>query len=232
MRYSFLLIVFAFLAFAPAKRPQSVTFSKNELLGKFDPSTHPDFEKIAEEFSQGGPMYMRKEAYKAFKSMYFDAKKCGIRLTVLSATRNFERQKSIWERKWKLPENKALNETERAKTILKYSSMPGTSRHHWGTDIDLNSLNNDYFESSEGKAVYNWLMEHAAEYGFAQPYTSKSQGRTGYEEEKWHWSYRPLSDACLTAYNNSVTNEDISGFSGSEQAVVLDVVRNFVNGIY
>jgi LAS superfamily LD-carboxypeptidase LdcB len=175
---------------------------------------------------------MHKEAFKAFKTMYFDAKKCGIHLTILSATRNFDRQKSIWEKKWNLAENKSLSPTERAKTILKYSSMPGSSRHHWGTDIDLNALNNEYFATAEGKAVYTWLLQHAEKYGFAQPYTAKSKGRTGYEEEKWHWSYRPLSDPYLQAYNNSIKNEDLTGFSGSEQAVVLDVVGNFVNGIY
>ncbi|NJK84501.1 MAG: M15 family metallopeptidase [Saprospiraceae bacterium] len=43
------------------------------------------------------------------------------------------------------------NPQERALKILKYSSMPGTSRHHWGTDIDLNSFSNSYFEQGEGK---------------------------------------------------------------------------------
>ena len=45
------------------------------------------------------------------------------------------------------------------KEIMKYSSMPSTSRHHWGTDIDLNSLENSYFEKGEGKKYsIGWLQ--------------------------------------------------------------------------
>ena len=32
--------------------------------------------------------------------------------------------------------------------------MPSTSRHHWGTDLDLNNLNNSYFTSGKGKKIY------------------------------------------------------------------------------
>ena len=76
---------------------------------------------------------------------------------------------------------------ERARMILTYSSMPGTSRHHWGTDMDLNKDNNGYFATGEGLKVYEWLQAHAHEYGFCQPYTPKGPNRPeGYNEEKWH----------------------------------------------
>jgi LAS superfamily LD-carboxypeptidase LdcB len=79
----------------------------------------------------------------------------------------------------------------RAKEILKYSSMPGTSRHHWGTDFDINKLTNSYYESGDGKIILDWLTAHASHYGFARPYTAGRSG--GYQEERWHWSYLPLS---------------------------------------
>jgi LAS superfamily LD-carboxypeptidase LdcB len=110
--------------------------------------------------------------------------------------------------------------------------MPGTSRHHWGTDIDLNSLENSYFEVGEGLKVYQWLLQHAHEFGFCQPYTSKATGRTGYEEEKWHWSYTPLSVPLLQQYMNTITLEDISGFQGSETAAQLDVINTYVAGVH
>ena len=113
-----------------------------------------------------------------------------------------------------------------------YSSMPMTSRHHWGTDIDLNSLNNSWFEEGEGKKVYDWLQAHAHDFGFYQPYTNKSlNNRTGYEEEKWHWSYMPLAGPYLDFYNKHVTNEDITGFEGSGLAPQIDMVGNYVNGL-
>ena len=30
-----------------------------------------------------------------------------------------------------------LGETERLHAILHWSALPGTSRHHWGTDLDI-----------------------------------------------------------------------------------------------
>jgi len=50
--------------------------------------------------------------------------------------------------------------------------MPGTSRHHWGTDVDLFSLDNKFFESGDGKIWYSWMVQNAAKYGFCQPYTA------------------------------------------------------------
>ncbi|CDF78996.1 D-alanyl-D-alanine carboxypeptidase [Formosa agariphila KMM 3901] len=172
---------------------------------------------------------MQKEVYEAFLKMRTAAEAQGIQFKLISGTRNFTYQKSIWDRKWKKYEN--LTPIERAKKILKYSSMPSTSRHHWGTDFDLNHLTNSYFESGQGLKAYNWLQKHANTFGFYQVYTSKDGGRTGYNEEKWHWSYLPLASQYLTFYNETITNTDIIGFEGFEFASSLDMICNYVNGI-
>jgi hypothetical protein len=109
--------------------------------------------------------------------------------------------------------------------------MHGTTRHHWGTDIDINSLENSYFKSGAGKKLYDWMLLHAAEYGFHQTYTDKSKGRTGYEEEKWHWSYLPLSGPFLEEYKKQISYTDITGFSGSQVAAELKVIETYVQGI-
>jgi len=175
------------LVFSP-----SVLTDKNYLLGRFNPSADTSFVKLPKEHASGSALggYLRKESYIAFVKMSDAAKKDGIKLVIISATRNFDSQKQIWENKWNgktLVDGKNLttikSPEERARIILRFSSMPGSSRHHWGTDMDLNNLNNSYFESGEGLKIYKWLQAHAAEYGFCQPYTSKSTGRTGYEEE-------------------------------------------------
>ncbi len=172
--------------------------------------------------------------------MHDAALQSGLKLTIISATRNFNSQKYIWERKWngKTPvDGNNLAETvidpvEKAKTILKFSSMPGTSRHHWGTDIDLNSLNNKYFSTGEGKEIYTWLTENASDYGFCQTYTQKNSTRlTGYEEEKWHWSYLPLARPLLDQYTQKVSYDDINGFLGWETAKVLRVIKDYVQSI-
>jgi len=110
--------------------------------------------------------------------------------------------------------------------------MPSTSRHHWGTDIDLNNFNNSYFESGEGLKVFEWLEQHAHEYGFCRPYTAKDSLRpNGYNEEKWHWSYTPLSDKFTDIAAQHLKDNMIQGFLGSQVADELDVVENYVLGI-
>ena len=174
-------------------------------------------------------IYLKREAYHSFIKMYNKAKSEKINLKIISGTRNFYEQKSIWERKWKRYND--LSPIKRAKKILEYSSMPSTSRHHWGTDIDLNNLNNSYFENGTGKKEYDWLIENANIYGFYQVYTSKEDGRKGYNKEKWHWSYIPLSEKYLKFYNNNIRIDDIKGFEGANLSKELDVINVYVNGI-
>jgi zinc D-Ala-D-Ala carboxypeptidase len=213
---------------------------KNYLVGKFDPASHPQFVKLKDEHTRGSARggYLRMETYEAFIRMRDAASKEGVELIIISATRNFDAQKKIWENKWngRTPvEGKDLahvkDKKERARLILLYSSMPSTSRHHWGTDMDLNALENEFFDSGQGLKIYQWLTAHAAEFGFCQPYTSKSGGRTGYEEEKWHWSYLPLSGELLAQYKKQVAYTDIAGFAGSEVAPKMQVIKKYVEGV-
>jgi LAS superfamily LD-carboxypeptidase LdcB len=212
------------------------------LTGNIDYSAHPEyFVKVAAEYCSQA-MYMHKDAYEAFKKMHAAAKKDGISLTILSGARNFESQKRIWEGKW--TSRKATDDLAKAKNILEYSSMPMSSRHHWGTDIDLNSLNNDYFKTGKGKKEYDWLVKNAPSFKFCQVYTENDNDklcdsevagdkrkREGYRLEKWHWSYMPVSSKLFENYNKLVENESIKGFKGSELAGKLKIKEHFVGGI-
>jgi LAS superfamily LD-carboxypeptidase LdcB len=211
------------------------------LTGKFDPSKHPDFVKVAAKYTDGDPYVLHKETYASFEKMHAAALADGVKLVMVSATRNFARQKQIWEAKWngkRLLEGKDKadevypNPADRARAILRYSSMPGTSRHHWGTDIDLNDLVNSYFAEGEGKKVYDWLTANAATYGFCQPYTPKGEARpNGYEEEKWHWSYLPVATQLTDYAIANLKDADISGFAGAEAAPQIGILENYVLGI-
>lgn len=207
------------------------TPSQQELLGQFDQATHPDFVVIERAHTTKDGIYLRKEPYAQFKLMAESAQKDGLKLQIISAMRNFNYQKGIWERKWDRSKYMGWDAFKKADDILNYSSMPGSSRHHWGTDIDLNSLNNDYFTTGEGLKLYEWLEVNGPKFGFYQVYTSKESGRTGYNEEKWHWSYLPLADGYLQAYNKLVRSENINGFKGSSLVDSLRVIPNYVNGI-
>ena len=217
------------------------TFELDYIMGKFEPKEHPDFSPIEGKHADREGLYLRKDAYASFKKMYAAAQADGVTLTIRSATRNFNAQKRIWEAKWtgkrKVEGGENLAKTTpnaraRALKILRYSSMPSTSRHHWGTDIDINAFENSYFESGKGKKEYEWLQANAGIYGFCQPYTPKNDARPdGYNEEKWHWSYLPIAQQLSQKAAAALRNEDIQGFEGAESASEIDVVQKYVLGI-
>ncbi|MCK6695166.1 MAG: M15 family metallopeptidase [Thermoanaerobaculia bacterium] len=205
----------------------------NYLMGKFDPARHPDFVPVGKPYTHKPGMMLRRETFAAFKKMWAAAKKDGVTLTIISSTRSFEQQKNIWEGKWSRFAAEHPQADARARKILEYSAMPGASRHHWGTDIDLNDLNNPSFEPGGRHVnVYAWLKVHAYEFGFCQPYTAKGDQRPhGYNEEKWHWSYLPLAMPLLRQYSEAVRDEMLRGFSGAETAKPLHMVDHYALGI-
>ncbi|MBK9044382.1 MAG: M15 family metallopeptidase [Saprospiraceae bacterium] len=211
------------------------------IMGKFDPASHPDFRLIPKKYADQKGRFIRKDVFEAYKKMYHAAKKDGVHLIIISATRNFDAQKKIWEDKWTgkrlleggihaqrdIPDPK-----KRALKILEYSSMPGTSRHHWGTDIDLNALNNEYFEKGEGMKVITWLLKNSASYGFCMTYTKFDPKEPRVINQKngtglilrflplLHWAKRNIKDTMIT------------GFEGSETATEIKVVQNYISGIH
>ena len=211
------------------------------LTGKFDPSTREDFIVIPSKYTTGVyKMYLRKETLDAFQKMAEIAEKNDIELNVASATRNFDYQKNLWNNKWEgntlvggtyLSKN-SPDGFDRFRKILEYSAAPGTSRHHWGTDIDINDANPMYFKTEQGEMVYAWLIKNASEFGFCQTYNLKGPVRpTGYNEEKWHWSYLPLAKNFLQDYKRLIIENDIDGFAGDEYAKNFNLINNYVLSI-
>lgn len=211
------------------------------VTGHFEPANDTVFTLIDPQYADRPGMYIRKDTYRAFLAMDSAARLENIILQIRSATRNFDYQKSIWEKKWTgqtaIENGEKLNETtpdpvQRALKILRYSSMPGTSRHHWGTDIDLNNFTNRFFEHGEGLRLYDWLQANANIYGFRQPYTAKDSLRPdGYNEEKWHWSFYPVSDVLTEYASTHLKDSMINGFLGDETAEQIQVVEKYILGI-
>ena len=65
-----------------------------------------------------------------------------------SSFRDFERQQLIWNCKFNgerkvhddegnLLDLALLDDWQKAQAILRWSALPGGSRHHWGTEIDI-----------------------------------------------------------------------------------------------
>lgn len=98
--------------------------------------------------------------------------------------------RSVWE---------SLASEERQIEILRTSTAPGVSRHHLGSDADFfNTTPQDWTDNGPEAAGYQWLRANAAHYGFLQTYTARSARATpAISEERWHWSYAPVSEAVL-----------------------------------
>lgn len=196
----------------------------NLLLGKTESSLVYDrdieWAEVVDVDVTGENHRLQRPVMEAFMKMYEAAKKERHEIYITSGFRSFEQQKDIWNKKYD-GKNAECTECENDPgVILEQSSFPGTSRHHWGTDLDWvckksgHGLNNDFYKSaaerssgSDGQcyAAYQWMLEHAKEYGFYQTYTA---GRTkGYNEERWHWSYLPIAAGYLKAYKEKITPE-------------------------
>lgn len=168
------------------------------LSGDFVAAKHPDFVKI-QGIKQANPnrrLWLRKDAAGALQKMLqaFRQHHPDVPFVITSASRSFAYQRGIWERKWR--RNRGIkDQRQRLLKTLQFSAMPGASRHHWGTEFDLWPLENSYYKKGKGLVLYNWLRENAMTYGYCQPYTA---GRAeGHNEERWHWSYKPMAKVYL-----------------------------------
>jgi LAS superfamily LD-carboxypeptidase LdcB len=148
-----------------------------------------------------------------------DAATAGFDLAVLSGFRSFERQLSIWNRKavGLLPvldsaarplDVNAMTGAEIVFAILRWSALPGASRHHWGSDMDVydRGATPDGYEVELVPAevdaggmfapFHEWLdarITAGAAHRFFRPY---DRDRGGIAPERWHLSYSPVATEC------------------------------------
>ena len=159
----------------------------------------------------GGQYKLVEEAAIAFENMTQAAAQDSIIILAVSSYRGFDRQLAIWNRKFTKNETIGLTPYQNIKKIIEYSTIPGTSRHHWGTDIDLISaepkvegdvLQAHLFENEGPHAdLKKWMDKHANSFGFHLVYT-KEVKRKGFQYEPWHYSYLPTSKKYLEWYLN------------------------------
>ncbi|MEU3343355.1 D-alanyl-D-alanine carboxypeptidase family protein [Streptomyces sp. NPDC006668] len=93
----------------------------------------------------------------------------------------------------------SLTSDERQIEILRTSTAPGVSRHHLGSDADFfDTTPQNWIDGGPQAAHYTWLRANASRLGFLQTYTAESaQATPAISEERWHWSYAPVSEAVL-----------------------------------
>jgi len=184
-----------------------------------------------------------------------DAEVAGFDLRVLSGFRSFDRQISIWNRKATgalaaldsaaVPlDIERLSERELTYAILRWSALPGASRHHWGTDIDVYDEN----ARPEGYEIdlvpaeveaggmfgpfHEWLDERLADetcHGFFRPY---DDDRGGVAPERWHLSHAPVAVPHERAFSADHLRTTLSASDIELKDTILDhledIYRRFV----
>jgi len=176
-----------------------------------DPYTRDQLIGKANEPFVGTDFKMQQDAFNSFIRMRTAAEVHNISIELVSAYRSFQRQKEIFEGKYQRFTSQGSTPTQAIEKIIEYSTIPGTSRHHWGTDIDIIDGNAPRPKSvlearhfhGDGPfcKLKEWLNEHANSYGFYEVYTNNAS-RKGFKYEPWHFSYAPISVPMLQAYKN------------------------------
>ena len=159
---------------------------------------------------------LHRQLLAPFRALQHRARAEGMELAIASGYRSFERQLAIWNAKARgerplldsdgQPLNPAeLSPWETVQAILRWSALPGASRHHWGTDLDIydrNAVPEDYqvqlsleevHENGPFGPLHCWLDTHIAAgdcENFFRPY---EVDRGGVAPERWHLSYAPLA---------------------------------------
>lgn len=174
----------------------------------------------------------------AFCAMQVAALNDGIDLQLVSAYRSFERQQYIWEEKYKRYTDEGMSPKEAIQRILEYSTIPGTSRHHWGSDVDITDANapiqkrvlvpNKFHGNGPFAPLLRWMEKNANRFGFYLVYT-KDADRTGFSYEPWHYTYLPEAKQYQKEYDSGTAFAYFKsvGVSGSER-----IDRDFWNNYF
>lgn len=119
---------------------------------------------------------LEQEVMNAFKSMQSDAKGIGLNIYLASGYRSYSYQNMLYTN-YTIRSGKEQADT--------YSARPGHSEHQTGLCFDLNSVDDSFANTNEGR----WVNENASNYGFIIRYPKGKDHITGYQYESWHLRY-------------------------------------------
>jgi len=194
---------------------------------------------------------VHRDVVAPFLSLQKEAARAGFDLQIFSGYRPFQHQLSIWNRKARgeLPvldsearpiRIQGLDPRRLVLAILRWSALPGGSRHHWGTDLDVI----DAAACPEGYEVelipeevdpggmfgplHAWLderMEASDAAGFFRPY---DRDRGGVAPERWHLSCGPVAGEMERLFTPAMLRATIA----DSDMLLKDVVLESLDEIY
>ena len=185
---------------------------------------------------------LHREAVAPFLALRTAAAQEGIDIMPYSAFRDFSAQVEIWNRKFRgerplydrdgnVRDHASLRAEEIVDAILVWSAVPGASRHHWGSEIDVYDaaaipegyrvklLPEEYARGGVFERLAHWLNDNLQRFHFFRPYESD---RGGVYPEPWHISYQPVSTAALTALSPEVIAQALHDTDVLGKELILD----------
>lgn len=183
-----------------------------------------------------------------FQDLVSRAQAAGFDLRIISGFRSFERQLAIWNAKARgeravLDDHdqeidlSALTELQKIQAIMRFSALPGSSRHHWGTDMDVydaNAIEDQYQVQltpsetlGEGPfaELHRWLDMELPKTDFYRPYEIDTGGVS---IEPWHLSYRPLA----TGFSANQTAEVLLACYLGVEIELIDSIKDNIHALF
>jgi LAS superfamily LD-carboxypeptidase LdcB len=194
---------------------------------------------------------VHKQVVQPFLALQADALDAGFELAIASGYRSFERQLAIWNDKatarrpvldsqGRPLDISTLSEWQLCQAILRWSALPGASRHHWGSDIDIydrRAVAKGYQVQLTAAEVaddgpfgpmHQWLDQQLSEgfgRGFFRPYQNDTGGIA---PERWHLSYAQVA----VGYQRSLSPENLLVLLEDKPLQLKPVVRDNIDEIY
>ncbi|PAW12336.1 peptidase M15 [Vibrio sp. V1B] len=178
------------------------------------------------------------------------ATEAGFKMEIASGFRDFHRQKAIWNGKFSgelpildsnsQPLSKAeLGDEEKLMAILRWSALPGGSRHHWGCDFDVYARNLlpqdtmlqlepwEYLDGHQ-RAFYQWLAANLGSFGFFFPY---QQDLGGVAIEPWHISHKAVGQQCLAHLTPALLKTQLKQQNQIDSIAGIEVILNNLDNV-
>ncbi|MEH6639098.1 MAG: M15 family metallopeptidase [Porticoccaceae bacterium] len=186
---------------------------------------------------------LHRELIAPLQALCEHGRAAGLDISVASGFRSFERQLMIWDTKARGEravldsagqplDMQRLNDEQKVFAILRWSALPGASRHHWGSDFDiwdsaavpadycLQLHSDEYCDSGPFSALNTWLQGEVDAHPdiFFRPYTVDGEGTA---PEPWHLSYAPLARRFEALCDSAALKHLIAGSEIELKAAVL-----------
>lgn len=198
---------------------------------------------------------LHRDVAEPFAALRDAARRDGIDLQPVSAFRDFARQLLIWNAKCRgerelqdrdgTPLQAALLDPgDLVTAVLHWSALPGASRHHWGTEVDVidaaalppgaraRLVPSEFARGGNFARLEHWLGLHMHDFGFYRPY---QQDRGGVQPEPWHLSHALVAQRAMQQFSLEMLRSALAGEAIEARSVIEarlpDIYERYVRNV-